>query len=562
MKKTIWMKVAVIFVISMLMSLFANVSWVAVAEETEDMTVTSDEDESPEFTGEILTLGSELMSGSGFTGEIPSDGIISSDGTYTLPAGFAGEITIKSTANSVTIIGDGPDNQHAGTYITVEGTRTGKLVLTIENLNIAAPTGKAGIDFGSADGPFTHELYLSGSSIIKGGDNCPEIHVPEGISLKIGSSSDGSLEVTGGMYGAGKGGGKDGSGGIIEITGGTVKATGGADGAGIGGGESGSGGSITISENAKVEAKGGSTAAGTGGSGNGGGIGSFGTITITGGKVIATGGAGEKNTFGGSGGGAGIGGGGNGGAGGSVTISGNVEVTATGGNGQGTTTNGGGAGIGSGGSSEDCIITISDSAEVTATGGESGAGIGGGSSGAGGTITISDDASVEATGGERGAGIGGGNAGNGGTITISGNVYVTTAGGENGAGIGGGSSGAGGTVIVIGYPTVIATVGTSACDIGNGSGGTGETYIKRDDNSGQDLTYIRIEIKNMLSGTGNKVSFSGNEHKINSEGLTGFFVERATENMDITLTLAGFGAVDTSISPGMSKMQDILLMTM
>ena len=65
-------------------------------------------------------------------------------------------------------------------------------------------------------------------------------------TLTITAESTGSLDVTGGYYGAGIGG-SGGSGGIITISGGTVTATGGSYAAGIGGGHDGVGGIITIS---------------------------------------------------------------------------------------------------------------------------------------------------------------------------------------------------------------------------------------------------------------------------------------------------------------------------
>ena len=138
----------------------------------------------------------------------------------------------------------------------------------------------------------------------------------------------GALIATGGENNAGIGG-DDGSGGTIIISGGTVTATGGVRGAGIGGGNNGEGGTIIIS-GGTVTATGGSNGAGIGGSQRG----SGGTITISGGTVTATG-----NSYG-----AGIGGG-NGGNGGTVTITGGT-VTATGGSGW----YGSGAGIGTGGS--------------------------------------------------------------------------------------------------------------------------------------------------------------------------------------------------------------------
>jgi hypothetical protein len=173
----------------------------------------------------------------------------------------------------------------------------------------------------------TVNLTLSGTNILKSGGNRAGLLAPQGSTLTISAAdTTHTLTSTGGNNGAGIGGGRDGAGGTVTISGGTVTATGGSSGAGIGG---------------------------AGGAG--------GTITINGGTVTATGGSD----------GAGIGG-----AGGTVTISGGT-VTATGGS--------AGAGIGGGYWGDGGTVTISGGT-VTATGGFRGAGIGGGYLGAAGTI--------------------------------------------------------------------------------------------------------------------------------------------------------------------------------
>ena len=75
------------------------------------------------------------------------------------------------------------------------------------------------------------------------------------------------------------------------------------------------------------------------------------------------------------------------------------------------------AGIGGGNSGAGGTITI-NGGTINTTGGDSAAGIGGGYGGAGGTTTI-NGGTVNATGGDSGAGIGGGSGGAGGTITLS-----------------------------------------------------------------------------------------------------------------------------------------------
>ena len=178
--------------------------------------------------------------------------------------------------------------------------------------------------------------------------------------------SGGTVNAKGGLRAAGIGSGYDAYGsGNITIEDGAVNATGGEGGAGIGGGAASDGNNITI-KSGKVTAKGGdgsykadgtATFGGGAGIGGGGGFsfilegfgeydqpgGSGGNITISGGIITATGG--DTNVGGAlRHGGAGIGGGGSGeyvpgGDCGNVIISGGI-ITVTGGN--------GGAGIGGG----------------------------------------------------------------------------------------------------------------------------------------------------------------------------------------------------------------------
>ena len=209
----------------------------------------------------------------------------------------------------------------------------------------------------------------------------------------------------------------------------------------------------------------------------------------------------------------------------------------------------GGAGIGGGHDGNGGNITINDGI-VTATGGSYGAGIGGGEGGDSGNVTIYNG-TVKATGGFLAAGIGGGKGGDSGNVTIN-NGKVTATGGSNGAGIGGGfhiklDEGSGGTIIINNYPTVIATGRGSAADIGNGTNSIGRTIIKRGDVEGTDLTYVRLEVQNLSPDNSNKITFNEQEHEINNEGLTGFFVEKSTESISISLESAG---PLISINPG------------
>ena len=306
--------------------------------------------------------------------------------------------------------------------------------------------GKAAL---SVEGKGNVEIELDGNNELKSGASKAGLEKTSTgkLTLKDDNNEAGSLTATGGASAAGIGGGFQGKGENITITGGTVDATGGYGSAGIGGGNGGVGKNITITGGTVT------AAGGFGNAGIGGGNGSDGeNITITGGTVDATGGYGS----------AGIGGG-NGGVGKNITITGGT-VTAAGGFGN--------AGIGGGNGSDGENITITGGS-VTATGGEFAAGIGGSNGGSGNNITIKGG-TVTATGGEGGAGIGGGAEGGGGNnITIKGGTVTATGGGyrgNSGAGIGGGSSGSGEN-ITINDGKVTATGGNYAAGIGGGSVG-------------------------------------------------------------------------------------------
>ena len=315
--------------------------------------------------------------------------------------------------------------------------------------------GKAAL---SVEGKGNVEIELDGNNELKSGASKAGLEKTSTgkLTLKDDNNEAGSLTATGGASAAGIGGGFQGKGENITITGGTVDATGGYGSAGIGGGaEGGSGNNITITGGTV-------NATSNDGAGIGGGINGNGeNITITGGTVNATGTDG-----------AGIGGG-NGGVGKNITITGGT-VTAAGGFGN--------AGIGGGNGGVGKNITITGGT-VTAAGGFGNAGIGGGNGSDGENITITGG-SVTATGGEFAAGIGGSNGGSGNNITITGGTVNTTGGDNGGAGIGGGAEGGGGNNITIKGGTVTATGGgyrgNSGAGIGGGSGGSGENITIND----------------------------------------------------------------------------------
>ena len=402
--------------------------------------------------------------------------------------------------------------------------------------------GKAAL---SVQGKGNVEIELDGDNELKSGTQSAGLEKTSTgtLTLKDDSKEAGSLTATGGNNAAGIGGGFQGNGENITITGGTVTATGGFSAAGIGGGREGKGENITITggtvnatsndgagigggllgSGENITINGGTVnATGTDGAGIGGGNGGVGkNITITGGTVNATGGygggaagiggafangenititGGTVNVTGGYGGGAGIGGGAEGGGGNNITIKGGT-VTATGGGNRGNS----GAGIGGGSSGSGENITINDG-KVTATGGSYAAGIGGGSvgfwggeSGSGKNITI-NGGTVNATGTDGGAGIGGGENGNGEDITINGGK-VNASGAYGGAGIGGGVNGIGSKVTVSGAAQVTATATGSGPDwSGVGTGATIGNGGSKTPDGPVDGKEIQADISHLTTG--------------------------------------------------------------
>ena len=330
-----------------------------------------------------------------------------------------------STENTVTI--NAAENQ------TAEVTLSGVNIDTSNSGDAAVTTaGKGNVT-----------IELDGSNTVKSGEKHAGVEKNNEGNLTIADQNkDGSLNATGGKHGAGIGGGRQGDGSNITVSGGEVTATGGENGAGIGGGYQGAGSGITI-ENGEVKATGGEYGAGIGGGYQDDGSG----ITVKNGTVNATGG---NN-------GAGIGGG-HQGAGSSITVE-NGTVNATGGD--------NGAGIGGGYQRDGSSITI-ENGEVTAKGGEGGAGIGGGCQGAGSGITVKNG-KVNAAGGKYSAGIGGGNLRDGTNITVN-NGEVKATGGDGGAGIGGGAEGSGIEIAVSGDAQVTVQGGKAGIGAGTGAG--------------------------------------------------------------------------------------------
>ena len=238
-----------------------------------------------------------------------------------------GSIEITATANTEggttqTVSQGGSSAEDRNPTITSNGNQTGYTItikagadttvnVTIKDANIN--TGSAAI---KTEGNGNVNLNVEGTNTVSSGDKHAGVEKANDGNLTIGSESgEGELTANGGHGGAGIGGGYEGSGSDITITGGEITANGGGEAAGIGGGVLGSGSDITIT-GGEVTANGGWCGAGIGGGPRGNGS----DITISGGKVIANGGLC----------GAGIGGGYKG-SGSDVTISKDSRVEATGG---------------------------------------------------------------------------------------------------------------------------------------------------------------------------------------------------------------------------------------
>ena len=221
--------------------------------------------------------------------------------------------------------------------ITIDADEKATANVTLDGVNIDASSREektAGIRT-TGEGNVTIEL--DGENSVKSAVRAAGLQKENGgnLTIKDNNATAGKLKATGGIGGAGIGGGAKESASNITITGGEIIATGGTGGAGIG--SSSGNGTNSVSgiriSGGKVTATGGDL----GGSGIGGGrFGNASDIEITGGEVTAKGGTN----------GAGIGGGYKG-SGSNVSISGDAQVKVQGGDSGNAA--GAGAGIGNGG---------------------------------------------------------------------------------------------------------------------------------------------------------------------------------------------------------------------
>ena len=444
------------------------------------------------------------------------------DGDITISAGESGNNVTQNentTENDPdTIITNREEGASSHTVTIDAKDEDDKVEVTLKDVNIdASSRSEAAV---SVTGKGDTTIELDGDNELKGGYNRAglehnqtvdgEGNVTSGKLTIQDENNDGSLNATGGGFGAGIGGGSA-KAGQVTITGGTITAISG-DGAGIGGGQGNMG---SNAGNADIEISGGTIKA-TGGytsAGIGGGYYGDAIIKITGDAVI-------KNATGGDF-GAGIGGGG--GGKGDITISGNAKIE-------------------------------------NAQGGYAGSGIGGGF-GASGTVTIKDDSTVTATGGEVGAGIGGGVGGLA-DVTIEGNATVNATGGVGSAGIGDGADaendddGTGNKITIrsneTGAPTVNATGGAALTDADGNKAGPGGAGI----GSGASDAKANITLEGKVTivaraGEGNAAIGDMNGEQV-FNGLDGSITRYDSEGNDITLpTDPGYPVpADTSSSGG------------
>ena len=209
-----------------------------------------------------------------------------------------GSIEITATANpeggtTQTVSQGGSSAKDSNPTITSNGNQTSNTItikaekdttanVTIKDTNIS--TGNAAI---KTEGKGNVNLNVEGINTVSSGDKHAGVEKANDGNLTIGSESgEGELTANGGHGGAGIGGGYEGSGSDITITGGEITANGGGEAAGIGGGVLGSGSDITIT-GGEVTANGGWCGAGIGGGYKG----SGGDVTISkDSRVEATGG--------------------------------------------------------------------------------------------------------------------------------------------------------------------------------------------------------------------------------------------------------------------------------
>ena len=185
-----------------------------------------------------------------------------SSGDITVNAGSGGQTVTQGSQVDVpdsapVITGSSTENTLT---INAEKDHTANVTLSDVNIDVSSE-GKAAV---TTTGEGNVSIELNGDNTLKSGKGHAGLEKKNGGKLTIADEDkNGKLTAEGGKYGAGIGGGDQGAGSGITITGGEIKATGGQYGAGIGGGK-GDGSDITIS-GGEVNATGGTSGAGIGG---------------------------------------------------------------------------------------------------------------------------------------------------------------------------------------------------------------------------------------------------------------------------------------------------------
>ena len=184
-------------------------------------------------------------------------------GDITVNAGSGGQTVTQGSQVDVpdsapVITGSSTENTLT---INAEKDQTANVTLSGVNIDVR-DKGKAAV---STTGEGNVSIELNGGKHAQERLRVmPALKRTTAASLTIADEDkNGKLTAEGGKYGAGIGGGDQGDGSGITITGGEIKATGGQYGAGIGGGK-GDGSDITIS-GGEVNATGGTSGAGIGG---------------------------------------------------------------------------------------------------------------------------------------------------------------------------------------------------------------------------------------------------------------------------------------------------------
>ena len=178
------------------------------------------------------------------------------NGDITVNAGSGGQTVTQGGGAAVedsapVITGSSTENTLT---IKAESGQTANVTLSGANIDVSGK-GKAAV---STNGEGNVSIELNGENTLRGGDYYAGLEKNNGGSLTIGDAdNNGELTAEGGKYGAGIGGGFQGAGSDITITGGEVNAIGGVNGAGIGGGCYGVGNNITVSGDAKLKVQGG-----------------------------------------------------------------------------------------------------------------------------------------------------------------------------------------------------------------------------------------------------------------------------------------------------------------